>query len=184
MSDVPQETLDFWLDIVKPDGEWDHDQVWRELHDYRLLLHNVPLVYDHVTGGRVSKPNTVASDVIGESDDHFDRLRTEEREDEFVEITLVPVEVFGTNENFGYGLCDAVSAWSDCNRAVGRIYRVDDTEEPTYRLPGETVTIFVKHDDLPWFEQKWGDKAEPGDCPLCLEGKHPEPLCPNQRRPT
>lgn len=84
-----------------------------------------------------------------------------------VQITLVPVEVFGTDDccthfdedckSQGYGIMDAVQAWSDCNRAIGRIYRVDDTDTK-YRLPGETVKIWVDPADLPWFEKQFGDR--------------------------
>jgi hypothetical protein len=69
-----------------------------------------------------------------------------------VPITLVPVEVFGADD--GYGLMDAVEAWSDCNRATGRIYRVEDVDVP--RRPGEVVTVWVDVGDLPYFEKRWG----------------------------
>lgn len=74
--------------------------------------------------------------------------------EEMVELRLVPVQVFGAED--GYGLMDAVSSWSDCNRAEGRIYRVDDL---SHREPGETVSIFVRPEDVAWFEKKWGDEA-------------------------
>lgn len=64
------EDAELWLPIVAPNGQWDLDQVKRELHDYSMLLGEVPLVYDHVTNGRVSKPNTLASAVIDQHDDH------------------------------------------------------------------------------------------------------------------
>jgi hypothetical protein len=96
---------------------------------------------------------------------------------DLVPVTLVPVEVFGSDcechdnsraagrpcrNGWGYGLMDAVSAWSDCNRAIGRIYRVDDTE-PEYRQPGETITVYVPREQLAWLEKSWGDDAEAGD---------------------
>lgn len=68
----PEVVLDFdtfWRDIVMPDGKLDFDQIRRELHDYHDLLVEVPKVYDHITGGRISKPNTLASSVIGVHDD-------------------------------------------------------------------------------------------------------------------
>lgn len=78
-------------------------------------------------------------------------------------LTLVPVEVFGlmcddhsdAPRPVGWGLSDAVQAWSDCNRADGHIYRVDDTETQ-YRKLGETVRIWVADEDLPFFEKRWG----------------------------
>lgn len=71
-----------------------------------------------------------------------------------IKLSLVPVKVFGTDE---YGLCDAVSAWSDCNRAEGKIYRVDDIKY-SKRDPGESVEIWVNEKDLSFFEKKWGDE--------------------------
>jgi hypothetical protein len=55
---------------------------------------------------------------------------------------------------WSYGLMDAVQSWSDCNRADGHIYRVDDTD-PQYREPGETVTVYVPRAMLPWFQKRW-----------------------------
>jgi len=77
---------------------------------------------------------------------------TDNDRDEIVALRLVPVEVFGAED--GYGLNDAVSAWSDCNRARGHIYRVDNID-PQYREPGETVEIFVRQTDLPFFARHW-----------------------------
>lgn len=84
----------------------------------------------------------------------------------FAEIELVPVEVFGTNdccqhgpdtscESKGYGLCDAVEAWSDCNRAIGRIYRREDVAVP--RAPGDSIRVLVRAEDLPFFDRRFGD---------------------------
>ena len=74
-----------------------------------------------------------------------------------VKIKLIPVEVFGAED--GYGLMDAVSWWGDCNRAVGKIYRVEDLDVPDdTRKTGETVEVWVKKSDLPFFEKRWGRK--------------------------
>lgn len=89
-----------------------------------------------------------------------DRVQTEAGP--LVPLRLVPVEVFGAED--GYGLCDAVSAWSDCNRADGHIYRVDDGD-PQYREPGQTVEIFVREADLPFFAKAWGDEPEASKVP-------------------
>ena len=88
-------------------------------------------------------------------------------DDELVEIELVPVEVFGADgcglpdckhcrDHSGYGLMDAVSAWSDCNRATGRIYRVEDLPGP--RQPGDTIKVFIRKQDLPWLQKRHGDR--------------------------
>lgn len=56
-----------------PDGMTEQD-VKNELHDYRHMLNEVPKVYDHVTGGLLTKPNYFASVVIGEADNHLNKL--------------------------------------------------------------------------------------------------------------
>lgn len=68
-----------------------------------------------------------------------------------VKITLVPVEVFGTDS---YGLMDAVSAWSDCNRAIGQIYRRDEEEFAKHRKPDDVITVYVPRSELWKFDRK------------------------------
>lgn len=54
-----------WQQIVLDgDGEIDGDKLARELADYGDLLQAVSYVYDELTGGRISKPNTVPNLVI------------------------------------------------------------------------------------------------------------------------
>jgi hypothetical protein len=88
---------------------------------------------------------------------------------DLVAVRLVPVEVFGTSEccehgynddncpSIGFGLSDAVSSWSDCNRAAGRIYRIDDQ---VHREPGETITVWVPREQIAWFEQVWSSATD------------------------
>lgn len=73
---------------------------------------------------------------------------------DLVKVTLVPVEVFGTES---YGLADAVSPWSDCNRARGHIYRRDEDENVPYRNPSEVITVYVPRNELPKFDESFGD---------------------------
>ena len=96
--------------------------------------------------------------------------------DALVRVRLVPVEVFGGDEEdcdgcggtvkCGYGLMDAVQAWSDCNRAEGRIYRVDDDHSEPYRQPGDTITVYVPQSEMAKFAKRFGDQAG-GRCPAC-----------------
>lgn len=96
--------------------------------------------------------------------------------DPLVRVRLVPVEVFGADEEdcpdcpatvtFGYGLMDAVQAWSDCNRAIGRIYRVDEAASEPYRQAGDTITVYVPQSEMPKFERRYGDGPF-GRCPSC-----------------
>lgn len=79
MTDYEQTFEDYWRDLVcRPDGSLDEDKVKRELHDFRGLMERTAKVYEHVTGGRVSKLNTLASEVIAIADD----LATEEAEEQ------------------------------------------------------------------------------------------------------
>jgi len=59
---------DFWSNIVYPEGATP-EQIQAELTDYITILNEVSIVYDHVTGGRISKPNTLSGAVIGEFED-------------------------------------------------------------------------------------------------------------------
>lgn len=77
-----------------------------------------------------------------------------------VKVHLVPVEVFpgecqACETELTYGLSDAVSPWSDCNRAYGHIYRRDDID-PQYRHPAETITVYVPQSELPKFDRRFG----------------------------
>ena len=70
-----------------------------------------------------------------------------------VKVALVPVEVFGADD--GYGLCDAVSPWSDCNRAYGHIYRRGEDSNARHREPGDTITVYVPQSELAKFEKRY-----------------------------
>lgn len=50
------------------------EQVKKELHDFTIMIQEVPKVYSHVTGGMVSKPLTYASAVNSAADDNMQRL--------------------------------------------------------------------------------------------------------------
>lgn len=65
-NDVEKVYREFWQEIVAPNGKLDLEQVKKELFDFHKILEEVPKVYDNVTGGRLSKPNTPASVIVGE----------------------------------------------------------------------------------------------------------------------
>ncbi len=70
MEDYEKTWLDHWAeDMTRSDGTLDPDKVKRELHDYWFLLENVPVVYEHVTVGMLSKPNYDASTIISVHDE-------------------------------------------------------------------------------------------------------------------
>lgn len=64
---------DFWTNEVYPNGVMPQ-QVQNELSDYHAIIGEVAKVYDTITGGRISKPNTRADDVISETEDHYSRM--------------------------------------------------------------------------------------------------------------
>ena len=129
-------------------------------------------------------PRSVAAYFNGESGPVYlvsparaGRWKLEEDGGERLErIRLVPVEVFGADEEdcrgcggtiqFGYGLCDAVPAWSDCNRAIGHIFRKDDDYTEGYREPGDTITVYVPQSEMAKFGRRYGDEAG-NRCPAC-----------------
>jgi hypothetical protein len=94
-----------------------------------------------------------------------------------IKVTLVPVEVFGADEEecprcsaiirLGYGLMDAVSAWSDCNRAIGRIYRVEDEGfERNADGAKDCITVYVSQSEMAKFAKVHGEGGD-DRCPAC-----------------
>lgn len=82
-----------------------------------------------------------------------------------IALRLVPVSVFGSEgcmegcdhckEHAGHGLMDAVSSWSDCNRAEGHIFRFDDID----RADAETltITVYIPRSELWKVAHNWED---------------------------
>ena len=69
MEEYEKTFENYWKAAVcKRDGSLNVDRVKRELHDYLVVMTNAAKVYMHVTGGKISKPNTLAFEVIDEAD--------------------------------------------------------------------------------------------------------------------
>jgi hypothetical protein len=66
------EAAKFWAKVF-PCGITD-EQLKAELSDYHFMLGQVPKVYDHVTGGLLTKTNYYASVVIGAADDYMNSV--------------------------------------------------------------------------------------------------------------
>jgi hypothetical protein len=66
MADEKVEKIyeEFWKPLVEKDGVLDIEQVKKELHDFYIMIQEVPKVYCEVTNGMVSKPLTSADIVI------------------------------------------------------------------------------------------------------------------------
>ena len=64
-----------WKDIlVLPDGSIDVEQLKKELHDFSRMMDTIPLVYEHITGGKLSKCLYDAQTVISCADEHYEQL--------------------------------------------------------------------------------------------------------------
>ena len=74
---VQSEWTEFWQEIIAPDGEISLSQLKRELADFSTLIENASLVYDHATGGRVSKPMTDPEAVKAAIDDNYKEVYTQ-----------------------------------------------------------------------------------------------------------
>ena len=70
MSRDVEKDWEFWKDIIMKDGVIDIEQLKKELSDFSMILDEVPKVYDHITGGLLSKPTYPADVVITQADDH------------------------------------------------------------------------------------------------------------------
>jgi hypothetical protein len=82
-ADDYKKTYDnFWKPIVETNGKLDLDKVMRELHDYHFLMGEVPKVYGHVSGDKISKPNTHAFEVINAHDEQRKKDIEEALQDE------------------------------------------------------------------------------------------------------
>ncbi len=69
-NDIEQIWNKVWKPIlVKEDGKIDIEQVKKELFDYYVIIGEMSKVYNSVTNGQVSKPNTAADVVIAMNDD-------------------------------------------------------------------------------------------------------------------
>lgn len=82
-----------------------------------------------------------------------------------IPVRLCPVQAFGADEcdrcmaPASYGLMDAASAWSDCNRAYGHIYRRDEPD--MNRLEHETIIAWVAPEEAEKFDRILGDPRGP-----------------------
>lgn len=73
-ADVERDFREFWKPILYERGRLNLAQLKKELFDYHQIMQNVAKVYDHITCGRISKPNTTAQAVIDEADAIFQEM--------------------------------------------------------------------------------------------------------------
>lgn len=73
----------FWKPIVtNEDGTINIKQIKKELHDFSFIMEQVPRVYCHITGNRMSKVMYHADTVISVADDYFQEQLDEAVKDE------------------------------------------------------------------------------------------------------
>ena len=71
-AEVEEVWREFWQPIVcDADGNVDMDLIKCELYDFHIVMDEVRKVYDHVTYGMVSKPNTKAEVVISLIEENY-----------------------------------------------------------------------------------------------------------------
>lgn len=80
-----------WAEIcVRSDGSLNLDAIQRELHDYWNILQNVPVVYDRITEGLISKPHTKAEGVLAAYEDAMRRMIDQEIKESMASTTPAP----------------------------------------------------------------------------------------------
>lgn len=83
---VEENWNEFWKEILlKNDGSIDIEQLKKELFDFSTLLDNVPKVYNHITGGMLSKVNTKSELIIKKADQYYKGLNEEENDERELE---------------------------------------------------------------------------------------------------
>lgn len=85
-------------------GGLEVDKVAREFADYRNLLLEVPKVYDEMTGGRFSKPNTKAEYIIEAVD--------ERAAEDFAERLCEEIGELEVSESVAVRLAEIADSWS------------------------------------------------------------------------
>lgn len=69
------ESWKFWLPLVTDStGNIVLEKVQAELHDFYVAMHEVPKVYCHITGDRLSKITYYADTVIAAADEYYESL--------------------------------------------------------------------------------------------------------------
>jgi hypothetical protein len=106
-SDMPvEETWEsFWKPIVtNKDGTINLEQLKKELADFSFIMEQVPKVYCHITGDKMSYVTYRAEDVIRVADDHFNEQLKEAIKEEKESMEVNPDELwdeFSTATDWG-----------------------------------------------------------------------------------
>lgn len=63
-NEINENFESYWKPLIETNGEIDIEKVKKELFDYYTAIEEVSAVYDEITNGRFSKPNTARQYII------------------------------------------------------------------------------------------------------------------------
>jgi flagellar biosynthesis/type III secretory pathway protein FliH len=119
---VEEEWESFWKEIVNnDDGTINIEQVKKELADFSFVMEQVPKIYCHITGDKMSKVTYHADDVIREADNHYRQCF---EEDQTEDKCRVNAEYLCTFKDFDQWVNKA-SSWIAGHRK-GTVICIDD----------------------------------------------------------
>jgi hypothetical protein len=81
----PEEFEKWWKPLLQTDGQWDPEKIKNELHDLVFTYTQIDIIYSHITGGKLSKPNYFAGTIIREFDDQMTKSYAEGHKDGYDE---------------------------------------------------------------------------------------------------
>lgn len=110
---------EYWRGVYDV-GELTPDKIMDELADFHMVVDHCSKVYDHFTNGRISKPQTLPSEVIAVAEDimngHINEAVKEARKETLEEAAQVCAEERLING--GTILVNACEACADAVRAI------------------------------------------------------------------
>ena len=85
--DYNKDWEEFWKEIVtNPDGSINLEQLKKELSDFSIVMEEVPKVYTHITGGKLSYITYQANVVTDEADNYYYNTYKEDFENDRANI--------------------------------------------------------------------------------------------------
>lgn len=116
-KNVEENYNEFWKDIIEKDGEIDKEQLMKELHDFSFLLEQIPFIFMHATGGKMSKVFYTSETVKAVIDEHIQDCIDEALEDEKQAPSITVEELEGMKKKYvsaEYGLaCEDTASFNE-----------------------------------------------------------------------
>lgn len=124
-SAIEKKYQEFWKPIIEnPDGTINLEQLKKELADFSVCMSEVPKVYCHITGNRLSYVNYPAATVISVADEYHDKFYEDHYKEQYIIGIMHPDYDFinddkvfvensdGTTDYFLLTYDPEVAAWS------------------------------------------------------------------------